>query len=200
MTLNFKVVSINQVIQKDNLKRVITSFSKFRIDKESDVQEKDVKEWAMSDSTIDKYKERYKELWREKLDEVVKEWWTRFRNGKIHQRVIRNTPHEDQFGEGEDEVVNLYARYGKNSPNLCFAGHVDVVPEGSSEDWSFGPFSGEIINDQLCGRGAVDMKSSIATFISSAIEFLEENNKFESLGSISFIITSDEEGKAIKWD
>ena len=101
------------------------------------------------------------------------------------------------FGEGEDEVVNLYARYGKKSPNLCFAGHVDVVPEGSSEDWSFGPFSGEIINNQLCGRGAVDMKSSIATFISSAIEFLEENNKFESLGSISFIITSDEEGKAI---
>ena len=101
------------------------------------------------------------------------------------------------FGEGEDEVVNLYARYGKKSPNLCFAGHVDVVPEGSSEDWSFGPFSGEIINNQLCGRGAVDMKSSIATFISSAIEFLEENNNFESLGSISFIITSDEEGKAI---
>ena len=101
------------------------------------------------------------------------------------------------FGEGEDEVVNLYARFGKNAPNLCFAGHVDVVPEGSSEDWSFGPFSGEIINNQLCGRGAVDMKSSIATFISSAIEFLEENNKFESLGSISFIITSDEEGKAI---
>ncbi len=57
---------------KDNLKRVITSFSKFRIDKESEVQEKDVKEWAMSDSTIDKYKERYKEIWREKLDEVVK--------------------------------------------------------------------------------------------------------------------------------
>ena len=86
------------------------------------------------------------------------------------------------FGKGEDEVVNLYARYGKVSPNLCFAGHVDVVPEGSTEDWSFGPFSGEIINDQLCGRGAVDMKSSIATFISSAIEFLEENNNFESLG------------------
>ena len=57
---------------KDNLKRVITSFSKFRIDNESDVQEKDIKEWSMSDSTIDKYKERYKELWREKLDEVVK--------------------------------------------------------------------------------------------------------------------------------
>ena len=56
---------------KDNLKRVITSFSKFRIDKESEVQEKDVKEWSMSE-TIDKYKERYKELWREKLDEVVK--------------------------------------------------------------------------------------------------------------------------------
>jgi len=57
---------------KDNLKRVITSFSKFRIDNESSVQEKDVKEWAMSDATIDKYKERYKEIWREKLDEVVK--------------------------------------------------------------------------------------------------------------------------------
>ena len=49
------------------------------------------------------------------------------------------------FGEEEDEVINLYARFGKNSPNLCFAGHVDVVPEGSSEDWSFGPFSGVII-------------------------------------------------------
>jgi len=57
---------------KDNLKRVINSFSKFRLDKESSVEEKDVKEWAMSDATIDKYKERYKELWREKLDEVVK--------------------------------------------------------------------------------------------------------------------------------
>ena len=101
------------------------------------------------------------------------------------------------FGKREDTVVNLYARYGKNSPNLCFAGHVDVVPEGSTEDWSFGPFSGEIINDQLCGRGAVDMKSSIATFISSAIEFVEENKEFKSFGSISFIITSDEEGKAI---
>ena len=57
---------------KDNLKRVINSFSKFRLDKESSVEEKDVKEWAMSDATIDKYKQRYKELWREKLDEVVK--------------------------------------------------------------------------------------------------------------------------------
>lgn len=57
---------------KDNLKRVINSFSKFRLDKESSVEEKDVKEWAMSDATIDKYKERYKEIWREKLDEVVK--------------------------------------------------------------------------------------------------------------------------------
>jgi predicted nucleotidyltransferase len=57
---------------KDNLKRVINSFSKFRLDKESSVEEKDIKEWAMSDATIDKYKERYKEIWREKLDEVVK--------------------------------------------------------------------------------------------------------------------------------
>ena len=57
---------------KNNLKRVITSFSKFKIDNESKVEEKDIKEWAMSDSTMDKYKERYKELWREKLDEVVK--------------------------------------------------------------------------------------------------------------------------------
>ena len=77
------------------------------------------------------------------------------------------------FGKGCEEVVNLYARHGKKSPNLCFAGHVDVDPEGVAEEWSFEPFSGEIINDQLCGRGAVDMKSSIATFISSTIEFLE---------------------------
>ena len=76
------------------------------------------------------------------------------------------------FGKGSEEVVNLYARHGKKSPNLCFAGHVDVVPEGVAEEWSFEPFSGTIFKGQLCGRGAVDMKSSIATFISAVTDIL----------------------------
>mgnify|MGYP001192329320 CR=1 FL=1 len=101
------------------------------------------------------------------------------------------------FGKGSEEVVNLYARHGKKSPNLCFAGHVDVVPEGVAEEWSFEPFSGTIFKGQLCGRGAVDMKSSIATFISAVTDFLIQNNNFFNFGSISFLITSDEEGKAI---
>ncbi len=102
------------------------------------------------------------------------------------------------FGEGKDRVENLYAKYGKNNgPNFCFAGHVDVVPPGDESDWSNDPFSGKIENEMLHGRGSVDMKSSIASFISSIAEFLSENQNFKNFGSISLLITADEEGKAI---
>ena len=101
------------------------------------------------------------------------------------------------FGDNEDQVVNLYARFGNKSPNLCFAGHVDVVSEGQRSDWSFSPFSGAIDHGMVLGRGSVDMKSSIASFIAALSEFLEENPDFSDYGSISFIITSDEEGPAI---
>lgn len=90
-----------------------------------------------------------------------------------------------------NDVTNLYARYGRTEPNFCFAGHVDVVPAG--EGWSINPFSGIIKDNYLYGRGAVDMKGSIAAFITASIEFIKKQ-KFQ--GSISFLITGDEEGKA----
>ena len=101
------------------------------------------------------------------------------------------------FGEGVEKVENLYARLGTKDPNICFAGHVDVVPTGDIEKWSINPFGGEIKEGKIWGRGAADMKSGIAAFVSSVSEFLAKEKKFEQVGSISFLITSDEEGKAI---
>ena len=101
------------------------------------------------------------------------------------------------FEENGESVENLYARLGKKSPNLCFAGHVDVVPAGNENDWSFNPFSGEIKDDMILGRGAVDMKSSIAAFISSISLYLNKTPNIIDQGSLSFLITGDEEGKAI---
>ena len=101
------------------------------------------------------------------------------------------------FGEGIEKVENLYARLGTKDPNICFAGHVDVVPTGDIKKWSINPFGGEIKEGKIWGRGAADMKSGIAAFVSSVSEFLAKENKFEQVGSISFLITSDEEGKAI---
>ena len=101
------------------------------------------------------------------------------------------------FGEGIEKVENLYARLGTKDPNICFAGHVDVVPTGDIEKWSINPFGGEIKEGKIWGRGAADMKSGIAAFVSSVSEFLAKEKKFERVGSISFLITSDEEGKAI---
>tara|TARA_S200000501_G_scaffold321657_1_gene317191 strand:- start:418 stop:1581 length:1164 start_codon:yes stop_codon:yes gene_type:complete len=92
-------------------------------------------------------------------------------------------------------VKNLYARIGNKSPNFCFAGHLDVVPPGNLSDWSINPFNPKIKKNHLIGRGANDMKSSIACFTSAASKFLRENKGFK--GSISFLITGDEEGMAI---
>ncbi len=92
-------------------------------------------------------------------------------------------------------IKNLYARIGKKGPNLCYAGHTDVVPPGNLKDWSTNPFKPIIKKKHLIGRGANDMKSSIACFISAADKFLKKRKKFN--GSISFLITGDEEGFAI---
>ena len=92
-------------------------------------------------------------------------------------------------------VKNLYAKLGKSSPNFCYAGHTDVVPPGNFDDWSVNPFKPTVKNNKLIGRGAVDMKSSIACFITAVHKFKIKNRRFK--GSISLLITGDEEGEAI---
>ena len=91
-------------------------------------------------------------------------------------------------------IKNLYARFGKKNPNLCYAGHTDVVPPGNIKDWTVDPFKPTVRNNHLIGRGANDMKSSIACFVSAVNKFIKKG-KFN--GSISFLITGDEEGLAI---
>ncbi|HEX3523997.1 MAG TPA: succinyl-diaminopimelate desuccinylase [Stellaceae bacterium] len=93
-------------------------------------------------------------------------------------------------------INNLYARRGDGRPNLCFAGHTDVVPTGTAEAWSFDPFSGSLRDGVLCGRGAVDMKGAIAAFIAAAGRYLEERRQ-NLAGSISLLLTGDEEGDAV---
>ena len=92
-------------------------------------------------------------------------------------------------------VKNLYARLGKKNPNFCFAGHLDVVPPGNLKDWTTNPFKPSILRGNLIGRGANDMKSSVASFVSAVNNFTIKNKKFN--GSISLLITGDEEGIAI---
>jgi succinyl-diaminopimelate desuccinylase len=107
------------------------------------------------------------------------------------------TCHRLTFEEpGTDPIANLYARKGAGSPNLCFAGHTDVVPVGAADQWSFAPFGAVLKDGVLCGRGAVDMKSAIAAFIAAAEAFIAKRGANFS-GSISFLITGDEEGVAI---
>ncbi len=107
------------------------------------------------------------------------------------------TCHSLTFEEdGHEPVANLYARRGTGRPNLCFAGHTDVVPTGALDAWSFDPFAAAVKNGALCGRGAVDMKGAIAAFAAAAERFLAARGPgFE--GSISFLITGDEEGVAV---
>ena len=92
-------------------------------------------------------------------------------------------------------VKNLYARLGNKTPNFCYAGHLDIVPPGNIKDWTVNPFKPSIKGGHLIGRGANDMKSSIAAFVSAVSTFLNNKKKFQ--GSISFLITGDEEGDAI---
>ena len=98
--------------------------------------------------------------------------------------------------KGTPEVDNLYARIGTSAPNLCFAGHSDVVPVGSAKAWTVEPFGGALVNGELYGRGATDMKGAIAAFAAATSRFLAERGA-EFGGSISLLITGDEEGPAI---
>jgi succinyl-diaminopimelate desuccinylase len=93
-----------------------------------------------------------------------------------------------------EDIENLYARRGTASPNLCFAGHTDVVPTGSTEAWSSAPFEAEVKDGILYGRGAVDMKGGIAAWVAAVSQVLAEG---EVPGSLSFLITGDEEGPAL---
>ena len=107
------------------------------------------------------------------------------------------TCHRLTFEEpGTDPIANLYARRGAGSPNLCFAGHTDVVPVGAADQWSFEPFAAVLRDGVLCGRGAVDMKGAIAAFIAAAEDFLGRRGAGFT-GSISLLLTGDEEGVAI---
>jgi succinyl-diaminopimelate desuccinylase len=105
--------------------------------------------------------------------------------------------HRAIFAEpGTAPVDNLYARIGTSRPNLMFAGHTDVVPPGNEGAWSHPPFAGEIAGDRLYGRGAVDMKGGIACFVAAALDYLAAHGG-KPKGSISFLITGDEESVAV---
>ena len=96
------------------------------------------------------------------------------------------------FGVGSDRVENLFARRGQGGPHFAFAGHTDVVPVGDASAWSHAPFSGVQADGKLFGRGAADMKGGIAAFVAAVRQFVVSN----PVGSISLIITGDEEGDA----
>jgi succinyl-diaminopimelate desuccinylase len=94
-----------------------------------------------------------------------------------------------------EDTLNFWARRGDTGPVLCFAGHTDVVPTGPVEQWQFPPFEPQISEGMLCGRGAADMKGSIAAFVTALERFV--HNHPEHQGSLALLITSDEEGPFI---
>jgi succinyl-diaminopimelate desuccinylase len=111
------------------------------------------------------------------------------------------TCHRVTFSEpGTADVDNLYARIGTDGPHITFAGHTDVVPPGDESAWSVGAFSGEVKDGFLHGRGAVDMKGGIACSVAAVLEHLAANDgkpRADGKGSISFLITGDEEDVSI---
>jgi succinyl-diaminopimelate desuccinylase len=107
------------------------------------------------------------------------------------------TVHRVTFAQpGTDPVENLYARIGKAAPNLVFAGHTDVVPPGAEGEWRYPPFTGEIADGTLFGRGAVDMKGAVACAVAASLDHLAAHGG-KPKGSISFLITGDEESIAV---
>jgi succinyl-diaminopimelate desuccinylase len=119
----------------------------------------------------------------------------RFLQGLLTQAGF--TVHRAVFDEpGTAPVDNLYARVGLAKPNLLFAGHTDVVPAGNEASWAYPPFAGEVAGDMLYGRGAVDMKGGIACFVAAALDYVAANGG-KPKGSISFLITGDEESVAV---
>ena len=106
------------------------------------------------------------------------------------------TTHRLRFTEtGTPDIDNLYARIGAGAPYLVFAGHTDVVPPGDTAAWRFDPFSAEIADGQVWGRGAADMKGAVAAFTAAALDYAAANPVFK--GSIGLLITGDEEGPAV---
>jgi succinyl-diaminopimelate desuccinylase len=102
--------------------------------------------------------------------------------------------------EGSADIENLYARIGTSAPHICFAGHTDVVPPGDEAAWTHGAFSGDVKDGLLYGRGAVDMKGGIAASVAAVLDYLAANDgkpQKDGGGSISFLITGDEEGIAV---
>ncbi|OPF94673.1 succinyl-diaminopimelate desuccinylase [Rhodopseudomonas palustris] len=107
------------------------------------------------------------------------------------------TVHRVTFSEpGTADIDNLYARIGNTSPHLCFAGHTDVVPPGDASAWTHGAFAGDVADGLLYGRGAVDMKGGIACAVAATLDYLAANGG-QPKGSISFLITGDEEDVAV---
>ncbi len=98
------------------------------------------------------------------------------------------------FNSAGPTIENLYARLGTAAPNFCFAGHTDVVPPGDTSTWRFDPFSATVEDGTLFGRGAADMKSAIAAFVAAIARL---GNRSANRGSISLLITGDEEGPAV---
>lgn len=103
--------------------------------------------------------------------------------------------HSLPFGEGEDRVENLFARLGTEGPHICYGGHTDVVPTGPESSWTYPPFEPTIVDGTLYGRGASDMKGSVAAFVAAISAYLDKHGA--PRGSISLLITGDEEGIAI---
>jgi succinyl-diaminopimelate desuccinylase len=120
---------------------------------------------------------------------------------KYLERVLKDAGfdvHHLAFSEpGEDMVENLYARIGSAAPNLMFAGHTDVVPPGDEKVWTHPPFAGENDGTELYGRGAVDMKGGLACALAAVLDHLSHHGGKPAKGSISFLITGDEEGVAV---
>ena len=126
---------------------------------------------------------------------------------KYIQKILEDKKFDCQLLEfGNKRIGNLYASLkGGKGPIFCFAGHTDVVPPGDIENWRTNPFHAEIKKGKLFGRGSSDMKTAIASFIVATLEFLEEKNSIFN-GTISFLLTADEEGEAefgtksvVKW-
>jgi succinyl-diaminopimelate desuccinylase len=106
--------------------------------------------------------------------------------------------HRATFAEsGTAPIDNLYARVGEGRPNLVFAGHTDVVPPGDEAAWRHPPFGGDVAGDRIYGRGAVDMKGGIACFVAAALDHLAANGGRPKKGSLSLLITGDEESVAV---
>lgn len=105
--------------------------------------------------------------------------------------------HREKFSDTDTpDVENLFARIGSGGPHLVFAGHTDVVPVGEESAWRHPPFRGEVADGELFGRGAVDMKGAIAAFVAAASDYLAANGG-KPRGTISLLITGDEEGPGI---